>query len=118
MNKVIAGNEAADIINAEHAALRLNHASTKAPGCIESEALCNWQQAVSRRGFCEAEIVKSIYGYYVRYASGLNDFAILAGTRSRQVNGTLEDAIRWSKEWVSQDPSRRYVTMTEEKLAA
>lgn len=75
-----------------------------------SEALCTWQIAEGRRGVIEAEIVKSIYGYSVRYASGIHNFGLIASARARQVDGSLESAIAYAKAWQSADPERRFVT--------
>jgi hypothetical protein len=80
-----------------------------AGGYFESEAL--WKFAERTAGqFVEAELVKSIYGYSVRYASGVHNFGLLASSRMGVVDGTLEDAERWAREWQGEDPQRRYVT--------
>jgi hypothetical protein len=79
-------------------------------GYFRSEELCEWQREVGRRGIIEAELVNSMYGWSVRYASGIHNFGLLAGARCRQVDGTREDAERWARNWVAQDPTRRFVT--------
>lgn len=81
---------------------------------LDDNRLCNWQVEESRKGVVEAEIVRSMYGFSVRYASGLQDFALLAGARMRTVDGTLADAIRWAKNWQAQCSNNRFVTMPEE----
>lgn len=79
----------------------------------DSEWLCQWQQIEARNGIVEAEIVKSIYGYSVRHASGLQNFSLIASCRRGQLDGTLDAAIAFAKGWQSADPTRRYVTMWE-----
>jgi hypothetical protein len=85
-----------------------------------SDELCILQREQSARSIVGAEVI-----YFpgnpqttlhppkapqcsVRYDSGLQDFGLLATTRSGTLNGTLEDGERWAREWVAQDPMRRY----------
>ncbi|WP_379069214.1 hypothetical protein ACHMW4_04255 [Mesorhizobium sp. UC22_110] len=77
-------------------------------GYRDSEQVCELQQRQARRGIVGVEIVASNYGASVRYDSGLQNFGLLAGSRSGQLDGTLEDAERFAREWVSHDPERRY----------
>lgn len=100
---IVAGEELVDALTAEQ------KASVPMTGSgYESEALCRLQVQRSVRGVLGAEIVASNYGHSVRYDSGLQDFGLLASSRVKDVDGTLEDAIRWAKAWVAQDPTRRY----------
>ena len=46
----------------------------KAGEFYSSEPLCEWQRDVSRRGIVGAEIVESMYGWSVRYDSGLQNW--------------------------------------------
>lgn len=73
-----------------------------------SDSLCQLQREQSARGIIGAEIVVSNYGCSVRYDSGLQNFGLLASSRSKQLDGTLEHAERWAKEWVAKDPTKRY----------
>lgn len=73
-----------------------------------SDQLCALQREHAQRRIEGAEIVQSNYGCSVRYDSGLQNFGLLASAKARQVDGTLEDAERLAREWVSKDPSRRY----------
>lgn len=73
-----------------------------------SEQLCELQRSWSRRGILGAEIVVSNYGCSVRYDSGLQNFGLIASSRAKEVDGTLEDAERYAREWVARDPERRY----------
>lgn len=73
-----------------------------------SDELCALQREQSARGILGCEIVASLYGHSVRYDSGLQDFGLLASSRSGVLDGTLEHAEQWAREWVSQDPARRY----------
>lgn len=72
----------------------------------DSEDLCALQRSRASKGIMGVELVRSIYGWSVRADSGLQDFALLAG--KGQLDGMLEDATRWAKAWVEQDPSKRY----------
>lgn len=86
-----------------------------ARGFFLSEPLCACQRHQAARGFIEAELVESIYGWSVRYASGLHGFALLASARASAVDGSRADAERWAAEWVAEDPAHRFVTaMTAE----
>jgi hypothetical protein len=83
-------------------------------GC---EALSMAQVRLCQMGFCEAEIVKSIYGFSVRYASGLNDFGLLYSSRGGQLDGTLQDAIDKAGEWQRAFSTRRFVTCASDYLS-
>lgn len=78
------------------------------------ELLTNLQIREARRGLVGAEMVKSMYGWSLRYNSGLQNFGLIAGSRSGQLNGTWEDCERYAKEWQAQDPLHRYVTAYKE----
>lgn len=105
---VEAGQEVADKI----AALRAETVapSSHTPGCFNSESLVAFQVRVSNAGFIEAEIVESIYGYSLRYASGLQNFGLIYSARQGELDGTLEHAVARAREWQSRDPTKRYVT--------
>lgn len=89
-------------------------------GGYASEDLCALQREQSARGIVGAEVIyfpgeSRTKGHpqrapvcSVRYDSGLQDFGLLATTRSGTLNGTLEDGERWAREWVAKDPARRY----------
>lgn len=77
-------------------------------GGFKSEELCQLQRERSGRGLLGVELVKSNYGWSVRYDSGLQNFGLLAGARSGTLDGTLECAERYAIAWVAQDPTRRY----------
>lgn len=111
--KVIAGQEIYDAIRAEREA-RL---TPDACGLYDSETLCRLQESQSRRGFVEAHIVKSMYGYSVRYASGLQNFGLIRA--ARELGGTLAAAEQFCRDWVAADPAHRYATSVyDEELAA
>lgn len=61
-----------------------------------------------RLGYVEAEIVRSIYGYTLRYASGLFNFGLIA--RAREIGGSYEQAVEYARTWCSKDPVHRFVT--------
>lgn len=83
---------------------------------FKSEPLCAWQSEVARRGVIGATLVKSMYGWSVRYDSGIQNFGILAGARSGVLDGTLKAAVEWAKGWVAEDPTRRYAWVRESEL--
>lgn len=103
---VIAGQELADALSAE----RLAKIERSELG-LNSEQLCKHQEQVSRRGVVEAEIVESIYGYSVRYASGLQDFGLILPARGRE-DPSLAFAEEYCRKWVAADPERRFATRT------
>lgn len=98
-----------------HAALEIERdklpRSKRVPGCWESGSLCAWQASVHGRGFRDAELVPSVFGWSVRSGSGLDNFALLAGSRCGQLDGSREDAERWARDWQAEDAERRYVWM-------
>lgn len=73
--------------------------------------LCRRQEQEHREGFEGVEIGPSIYGWSVRYDSGLNGFNLVASSRCGQIDGTRTDAIRFATEWVNENPTRRYAWM-------
>jgi hypothetical protein len=108
-----------------HAALHAEKERTvphsKRPGMeqyFESESLCRWQSECYRRGVRGVELVKSIYGFSVRYDSGLADFGLLAGARDGQLDGSFEDAVRFATEWVNEDPAHRYAWTRDDAARA
>ena len=107
---LVAGKELYDSIQAEK-----ERTVPKNGPYFQSEPLCEFQKSVSRRGIIGAEIVLSNYGYSVRYDSGLQDWGLLASSRSKQVDGTIEDAVKFAERWVAQDPERRYAWRRKEK---
>lgn len=74
-----------------------------------SDNLCALQRTWDERGIRGAQLTQSIYGWSVRADSGLQDFALLAGKRMGNVDGTLEGAVAWARAWAARDPKRRYV---------
>ena len=85
-----------------------------ASGSFDSANLMRWQETTGRQ-WRSVELVKSIYGWYVRASSGLDGFAILAATRERggRLDGTFENALEWATAWCEQDPDHRYAYVRE-----
>lgn len=115
--KIVAGQQV-------HAALQAEKERTvphsKKPGMgqyFESEPLCRWQSECYRRGVLGVEIVRSIYGYSVRYDSGLANFGLLASSRHGELDGTFEDAVRYATEWCNEDQAHRYAWTRDESVA-
>jgi hypothetical protein len=71
------------------------------------ESLPNVQINQHGRGRCSIQLVETIYGWSIRYASGLNGFGILWGSRMAGRKVTRDEAIEWGKRWVAEDPGHR-----------
>jgi hypothetical protein len=69
----------------------------------ESNALVALQERQSRAGYLPAKLIKSNFGWSIRYASGLQDFGVLLAPRGRM---TLAEVIAWGKQWVAASPNR------------
>jgi hypothetical protein len=68
------------------------------------ESLFTLQEEFFRRGRAEAEVVKTLNGYSVRYVSGLHDRAIIAkGCKS------YEEAVLKGRAWVEGDDRRSLI---------
>lgn len=106
---IVAGQALCAALHAEQVAkVRVTGSDANGP-LYDSEGLCRLHAEQDRRGILGAELVKSIYGWSVRYDSGLQNFGIIAGARYGQVDGTYEDAVRFAQQWAAEDPTRRYV---------
>jgi hypothetical protein len=62
-----------------------------------------------RRGRRSAELVKGMYGFYVRAGTGLDNPAILANTKERdgELDGSALAALNWGRAWAEADPKNR-----------
>lgn len=69
----------------------------------ETKNLVQTQVDQSARGFRPAKLVYSMYGWTVRYASGLQDGAILFKSGDYRP----EKAVEWVKLWVAEKPDMR-----------
>ncbi len=68
----------------------------------DGEDLCSLQVECHGRGRLEAEVVKTLKGWSVRYATGLMDFGLLfKGCK------TFKEAVSKARRWVEDDPDRR-----------
>lgn len=105
---IIAGEALVDSLEAEQKA-RVHQAAS---GHYNSEELCKLQGEQDRRGIIGINLVESIYGWTVRYDSGLQNFAILAGKRQGNLDGSLEAATQFARNWVASDPTKRYAWMS------
>lgn len=104
----IAGQELWDNLQAEK---RAKVPAGQYPGTFESTALCALQVAQAQRGILGVQLIESIYGWSVRYDSGIQNFGIIAGSRRGDLNGSFEAAAQFAKTWVAQDPAKRYAWM-------
>jgi len=73
----------------------------------QGESLPNVQIDQHSRGRCAIELVETIYGYSIRYASGLDNWGILFGSRMAGRPIHRAEAIEWGKQWVARDPEKR-----------
>lgn len=64
------------------------------------------QYAAGRRS---AQLVRGMYGWYVRLVTSFSDRQILANTSEHggKLDGSLEDALRWGRHWANCDPANR-----------
>lgn len=85
------------------------------PGCLDTETLIKWQTSPSNT-WKSVQLVNTKYGWSVRATSGIDNFALLAGKRCGNVDGSYEDAARWASAWVAQDPRNRYAYTTAFEL--
>jgi hypothetical protein len=76
------------------------------------------QELQHRRGRRSAEVVKSLYGFGVRSASGLDGFRLLAAkprelkpvfqnSGIEPIPGTYASAVAWAMSWAAEDPTNR-----------
>jgi hypothetical protein len=107
---IVAGSELVDSLEAE----QKSRVPMTEGGHYESEALCRLQSEQDRRGIIGITLTESIYGWTVRYDSGLQNFGILAGKRQGNLDGSFTSAVEFAKKWVAEDPSRRYCWMRKE----
>ena len=101
--QIIAGQDLYATLQAEREAR-----VAKVGNLYKGEPLCRLQEQQAGRGVLGAELVLSRYGWSVRYDSGLQNWGLLASSRSGMLDGTLEAAVAWATAWVAQDPQRRY----------
>ncbi len=102
---VIAGNDA----YLRYSQLRDVQVS-KTKNRLGSEALPKAQIMLSQIGFIEAEIVASVYGYSLRYASGIYNWGIIYSNRNGHSDEQLEHVRKQAVEWVNQSLQNRFVT--------
>ena len=85
---------------------------------FDSEALSRFQQIAASEGYLEAELVKSIHGWGLRYASAVHNFGIIARSHDIGADGSWEAAVAYAEKWQAHDPARRYVTCSDPKRLA
>lgn len=110
---LIAGRELYSDLQVEKEAVVPKSSLPGREQCHDSETLCRLQQKRARAGIVGVQLVKSIYGWSVRYDSGIQNFGIVAGARSGILDGTIENAIDYAQKWVSDDPERRYAWVSD-----
>lgn len=106
---LIAGAELYEATRAEKLAM-----VSQTPAGFNSEQLCKLQERQAGRGLLGAQIVESIYGFSVRYDSGLQEWGLLRPSRGLpEDQRTLEAAEAWCRDWVARDPAHRYAWKSE-----
>jgi hypothetical protein len=110
-NNIIAGAPILDKLKAEQAAARDLYSRDPNPR-VQDSAICACQQYQAARGYLGAEMVESIYGWTLRYASGLQNFGIIATFPVRSC-GSWEQSYKkceaFAKDWAAADAAHRYV---------
>lgn len=76
------------------------------------EALVALQVSQAQRGRLSAHLVRSIYGWTVRYASGLQNFAIIHKSGSKNIANALSFGINWA----NQDPNNRELFVSQSEI--
>lgn len=100
---IIAGENLVDAMTAETKA----HCEWTGRG-YRSDDVCTLQREHAAKNIVGAEVIVTSMGCSVRYDSGLQNFGLLAGSKSGMLDGSLGHAEQWAREWVSKDPARRY----------
>jgi hypothetical protein len=106
----IAGQDLYESMQAERTAAI--EASGIPYGYGRSEVLCRVQEKQAGRGLTGAQIVRSMYGFSVRYDSGLQNWGLLKSARGSS-DPSLEAAKQFCLDWVAQAPNSRYAWMSE-----
>ena len=101
---IIAGADVAALLDAELAVLR------RTGGLTYPESVYAWQKSASDRGFTQAQIVKSAFGWSV-YAFGPKRSGVISAARNRK-DKSLEAAIRVARDWAAKAPATRWATHT------
>lgn len=74
------------------------------------DVLCSNQSRIHRAGYRAAELCKSMYGWSLRSASGLDGFSLISPSQSGM---SYNEAIDYAKSWQQECPSKRYVFCRE-----
>lgn len=82
----------------------------------QGESLPNIQISQHSQGRCGIELVSTLLGWSIRYSSGLDDRAILWGSRMAGRRLEKEEVIEYGKNWVAQDPDRREFFARKDQL--
>ena len=104
---ILAGESVVDTLRAENASLE-----NLDPLRFDfNEELCALQRRQSNRGYVPAHLVKSMYGWTLRYASGLQGFSIIT-----RLGKDFDTAVEGAREWASDAPDHRYVSVCNTAL--
>lgn len=77
-------------------------------------SLVRLQVEQANRGYLSATLVESMYGWGVRYGSGLQGFGILLSGRG---GVSRAEAIAWGTVWANKDPENREFYARKSDLA-
>lgn len=72
---------------------------------VNSEDLIKVHVEQHQRGRREAQLVRTIYGWSVRYASTIDNCALLFP--GENAPATLAECILWGRAWADEDPANR-----------
>lgn len=77
----------------------------------DTKGLVSLQENQAARGRLSAHLIRSIYGWTVRYASGLQNFGLLYASQSSDIRKAVEFGV----EWANKDPENRefYVSKSQ-----
>lgn len=84
----------------------------KIGNCFESEQLCRVQRDQSAAGRREAHLCRSIYGWTLRYASGLQEWGIIYSSKNHNPQNCLTEALNW----VATSPELRSVCVEPSEI--
>lgn len=115
---LLAGAEARAAENAAQATYLDPSIAPVMPILMGAPSLVRFQETIGRR-WQAVEVVRSAYGWYVRLASGVDGFAIVARTAERggSLDGSLAEAAAWARDWVAYAPDARYAFIRTHDLS-
>lgn len=87
-------------------------------GTFKSDDLCRVQVSQHSRGFREAQLSQTIYGWCVRLRSGLCADQLLLSGRLLGRKVSREEALEFGRQWVAEAPEHHVLTETIDEAEA